>query len=272
MSIIIINTPEQYYSSSYFFTAFCLSSHGSSILRQSGAVWRYTAGRPPLSKLPKQLMAIRSSSGFSHLRSGEFHISLRTRKTQHTQPRRWKKREQTWTWVCYKCKKEEVCDSFVPLSVHLQAITSVYSSEIPTKSPGMLTHLLTLANLASGSTHPTSRLSPTSVDCSLLSNSVFCPLLLTVGFPWLLSTALFCWLVCFVSLSWLIPSLDSGTFLPSSSPGHEGNITCKPFVGFSRQNRQRNLLTGTHPHPQKWMPLIVSQQRVLKIYMINNLC
>ena len=40
----------------------------------------------------------------------------------------------------------------------LWAIASVYLSEILTKSPGMLTHLLTLANAASESTHPGSHL------------------------------------------------------------------------------------------------------------------
>ena len=57
--------------------------------------WQYTVGRPPLSQPPKPLIAIRSSSGFSHLWLGVFHISLQTHKTQYTQPRGWKKREQT---------------------------------------------------------------------------------------------------------------------------------------------------------------------------------
>ena len=62
---------------------------------------QFTAGRPPLSQPPKPLIAIRSSSGFSHLRPGAFHISLQTHKTQHTQPRGWKKREQTITDLGY---------------------------------------------------------------------------------------------------------------------------------------------------------------------------
>ena len=37
-------------------------------------------------------MAIRSSCGFSHLRPGAFYIALQTHKTQHTQPRGWKRR------------------------------------------------------------------------------------------------------------------------------------------------------------------------------------
>ena len=73
-------------------------------------------------------------------------------------------------------RKGEVCDTFMLLSVHLQAIASVYSSEIPTKSPGMLTHLLTLAIPACGSTHLSSRLlSP--ADCLVLTTSLFCLLL-----------------------------------------------------------------------------------------------
>ena len=37
------------------------------------------------------LMSIRSSSGFSHLQPGAFHITLQTHKTQHTQPKRKKR-------------------------------------------------------------------------------------------------------------------------------------------------------------------------------------
>ena len=42
------------------------------------------------------------------------------------------KREQTRTLVSSKRKKGEVCYTFVQLSVHLLAISSVYSNEIPT--------------------------------------------------------------------------------------------------------------------------------------------
>ena len=105
----------------------------------------------------------------------------------------------------------------------------MYSSEIPTKSQGMLTHPLTLANLAYQS--------PGSSSCSLLP------------------TALFCRLVCFASFSWL-----SETSLLSSFSGLEGDLTRKPFVWVSRQNRQRDHLTGTptHTHTEKRMPSIVS--------------
>ena len=44
------------------------------------------------------------------------------------------------------------------------------------------------------------------------------------------------------------------TFLSSSSSGLVGNLARKPFVWASCQNRQRNPLTGAHPHPQNECP------------------
>ena len=61
------------------------------------------------------------------------------------------------------------------------AIASVYSSEIPTKPPGMPTHLLTLVNLASASTHSSSHLL-SLVDCLVLLTGLLCFLLLTDSF------------------------------------------------------------------------------------------
>ena len=61
-------------------------------------MWQYTRWLVPhYLNLLKPLFDIRSSSGFSHLRPGLFHISLREHKTQHTQPRGWKEREQANT-------------------------------------------------------------------------------------------------------------------------------------------------------------------------------
>ena len=105
-------------------------------------------------------------------------------------------------------------------------MANVYSSEIPTKSSGTLTHPLTLAIPATG---PNSRLSA------------------TVGFPRLLPTALSYWLPWSVDCPVLLTALFcSGTFLPSSSSGLVGNLARKPFVWVSRQNWQRDPLTGTH--------------------------
>ena len=161
-------------------------------------------------------MAIRSSSGFSHLWPGVRQFSSWTHKTQHIQLREWRKREQSQTWVSYKRKKGEVCDAFVQLSVHLWTIVSMYSSEIPTKPQGMLTNPLMLVNMASG---------PTGSSSCLLS-PVDCPILLTALGP------------CF----------------PASSYGLVGDLTCKPFVWVSCQNRQRDPLTGTHAHRSKCHP------------------
>ena len=99
---------------------------------------------------------LQSSSGFSHLRPEAFHIAFQTHKTQHTQPREWKKRGT---------------------SQHRLGL-GAYSSEIPTQPSGTLTHPLTLANRASESTGPSSSLS------NRLS--------LTVAFPRLLLTAFYC--------------------------------------------------------------------------------
>ena len=59
-------------------------------------------------------------------------------------------------------------------------------------------------------------------------------------------------------------SIKSGAFLPLSSSGLVGNLTHKLFVWVSCRNRQRNLLTGTYPYPQKVMTPIVSQLVISK--------
>ena len=168
-------------------------------------------------------MAIRSSSGFSHLRPGVFHISLGTHKTQHTQPRaQGKENKQTRTWVISKRKQGEIFDTFVQLSVHMCAITSVHLREIPTKPPETLTHHLTLANRASATqvlalAFLDLRLSPISVDCPGLSTGIFCSGL--------------------------------GLCLPSSSSCLVGDLVRKPFLWISNQNRKKGSSDWhTHPH------------------------
>ena len=74
--------------------------------------------------------------------------------------------------------------------MHLWDVISVYSSENPIQPPGTLTHPLPLANSAFGSTGPSStsssRLSLTSVDCSLLLTAFFYSLPWNLTFPRLL--------------------------------------------------------------------------------------
>ena len=98
-------------------------------------------------------MAIRSSSGFSHLRPRAFHIAIQTHKTQHTQPRTWKKRRTNkhGLGLAPSARKEMFVTLLCGFSVHL-AIASVYPSEISTQPLGTLTHLLPLTDLASEST------------------------------------------------------------------------------------------------------------------------
>ena len=87
---------------SYFLTNFIDIS-----LCADPILWQYTAGRSPLSQPPKPLVAIRSSCGFSYLRPGVFHISLRTHKTQYTQPRRWKKENKHGLGLAPSIRREK---------------------------------------------------------------------------------------------------------------------------------------------------------------------
>ena len=66
---------------------------------------------------------IRSSTGFSYLRPGALDISLPD--TQNT-TERVERKEKTRTLGQLQAQEEEVCDTFVQLSVHLQAIAGVY--------------------------------------------------------------------------------------------------------------------------------------------------
>ena len=168
-------------------------------------------------------MAIRSSSGFSHLRPGAFYMLYKhtTDATYIIESGR-KKNKQARTWVSFKRKKK-----FWPFSVVFctsVAIVSVYPSEIPTQAPEKLTHPFALADLASESTGPNSSLG------SHIS--------LTVAFLWLSLTVFFCW------LPW---DLAFPHLLPVSQEISRAN----PLSG--------NPLTGAHPHPypQKRMPHIV---------------
>ena len=175
----------------------------------------YPLAGPHYLNLLNQLVAIRLFSGFSHhLRPGAFHIALQTHKTQYIQPRGWKERRSNKHGLVLAPSARKKLVTL--LCGFLWAIASVYPSEIPTQSPGTLTHPLALADPASES------IGPNSSRRSCLS--------LSITFPRLLLTAL-------------------GPCLPSSSSGLAGNLARKPFVWISRQNEQRNPLTNTHSHP-----------------------
>ena len=126
-----------------------------------------------------QLMAIQSSSGSSYLRPGAFRMFYKyTTDIRYITESRRKKNKQERIWVGPKRKKGEV----LVLFWHSVAIAGMYPKEIPTQLPGTLTHSLALADLASGSTSPNSRLSLT-VAFPWLSLTPICSLLRDVAFP-----------------------------------------------------------------------------------------
>ena len=101
-----------------------------------------------------------------------------------------------------------LCDTFVQLSVHLQAITGVYFSQ---------NFLKATRNTDSSLDYPTSIFSlPPSADCVLLCTAIWSRLF---------SSALLCLLTL---------SVFSGTFLHSSTSGIVGALVLWLFVGVSR--------------------------------------
>ena len=108
-----------------------------------------TAGSHYLNFL-NQPMAIRSSSGFSHLRPGAFHMFYKytTDITYITESGK-KKNKQALTWVSPKRKKGEIWALFWDFCASV-TITSVYPSEIPTQPPGTLTPPFALADALGG--------------------------------------------------------------------------------------------------------------------------
>ena len=140
--------------------------------------WQYTAGRPHYLNQPNYSWPSESSNCFSQLQPGVFHISLRTHKTQHIQPRGRKKRTNNHGLGLAPSTIREKSVTLSKHSVRQWANASVYSGEIPWKPPEMLTHLLTLANPASQSTG--------SSSCSLLPTAMFSSLVSSVF--WLLLT------------------------------------------------------------------------------------
>ena len=129
-------------------------------------------------------MAILSFSGFSHLPPGVFHITDTQNTAYTTEMVEENRTNKHGLGLSLSPQKEK----FLTISMHQQATASVYFSEIHTKSPRMLTHLVMFDN-------PTWVLWPCSR--STADYPVFFPglLLLTFGFPWLLSTDLFSALV-----------------------------------------------------------------------------
>ena len=192
--------------------------------------------------ISNQLMAIQSSSGFSLLWPGSFHMFYKyiTNIIYITETGR-KKNKQARTWIGPNRKKGEIWGFFwhsVFLCCHERVLeqnsysdTRKADSSSCADRPGLWLHKskLLLQQL------------PLSDRC----------LYVTVGNSPLLLTAL-------------------GPCLYSSCSSLLGNITRKLFVWASHQSRQRDPLTSAHPHPypQKRMPTIVPH--ISFEYKINN--
>ena len=119
-------------------------------------------------------MAIRSSSGFSHLRPGVFHISLQ--KTQHPQTRKWKKgtRNNHGLELAPSARRE----MFVTLLCSFLCICGLAQACIRAKFPQ--SHQERWLILSRWTTRP---LSPQA-----LASALFCRLPCSVLFCWLLSS------------------------------------------------------------------------------------
>ena len=174
-------------------------------------------------------MAIRSSCGFSYLRPVAFLIVLQSHKTQYTQPRGWKKRRinKHGLRLAPNTRKEKFghfpsilcfCVCHKHVLENSNTATRNADSSSHAHRPGLWYHRLQL--LTQQLPFSDHCLSPTVAYCSLLLTAL-------------------------------------GPCLSLSFSGLVGNLAHKPFVWVSRQNRQRNPLTGTQPHPQKRMPPIV---------------
>ena len=160
-------------------------------LLQCEIMWQYTAGRPPLSQPSNYSWPSESSSGFSHLWPGVFHIFLPTHKTQL---RGWKKKKnkQSRVWVSSKRKKEEVCDTFLVFCASVSQRERVLERNSPQN------HEECWLILSHWPIQPES----TGSSCSLSRPS---------------ASLDFCRLVCFVRFSWQTPSLQLWD-LPSPRP------------------------------------------------------
>ena len=180
------------------------------------------AGGSPLSRPPKPFHGYLIVLWFlSSPAWGISHCFTNTQETTYTTERvEEKKNIQARTWVSSKCKKGGV----LALFCSFLCICGLSRAFIWVKFPhNHQEHWLILSRW------PTQPLGP----------QVLAPCL-TAAFLSLLPSFDFCW---------QLSSVDSlGPCLPLSSSSLIGNFMQKPFVWVSCQNKQRNPLTGTHPH------------------------
>ena len=209
------------------------------------------AGRPLLSQHPKPLMAIQSSSGFSNLRPGAFHISLQANKTQHTQLRGWKKRRTNnhGLGLALSARRE----NFVTLWCSFLCICRLLRTCIRAKFP---------------QSHQEYWLNPLRWPTRPLGS-----LVLAVAFLWPSASFDFC--------RQLSPADCLGLFYPVLSTALVCPVTLPPLVFFRSRGKSRAqaLCVGfapkqtkgssgwhPHPHPQKRIPPLMSNS----FFLINS--
>ena len=152
-----------------------------------------------------------------------------------------KKNKQTRTWVCSKCKKEEVCDIFVQLCVSVGQRERVFEQNSH-KPWAMPTYLLALVNPASVGQQVLAVAFQTFVDRSPL-----CPALISwLTFSWLHSPA-DCSLLLTVSFSLL---WDLYSLVQSRGRSH-ARALC---VGFTPKQIKGSSDWHTHTHPHNECP------------------
>ena len=171
----------------------------------------------------RQVVSLMSSQGYFTFPYGHTKHNIHNRESGRKE-----KKKQTWTWVSSKRKKGEICDTFEQLFVDQQAISSVYSSEIPTKSPGMQA-LTALSSRLPCFVHFS--VLPSYLDCPLPTIFVDCPVLSTV----------------FSILFWDLPSL---VFFRSYGRSRAQDIG----VGFAPKLKKGSSDWHSHTHPHNKCP------------------
>ena len=147
-------------------------------------MWQYTTGCTPLSQPPKPLMAIRSSSGFSHLLPRVFYIFYGHTNTTYTTKRVEEKRTHKHTLrLALSARKKKFVILFLR-SVYLWANVTMYQAKFP-------------------QSHQKCWLIPSHWPTRPLG-----PHTLAVGFLRLLLTTLYCQVPCSADCPVLPPSLD----------------------------------------------------------------
>ena len=130
-------------------------------------------------------------------------------------------------------------------------------------------HLLALVNPASVGQQVLAVAFLTSVDSLLCPSShSHCLLLLTVSFSRQLSQAVWSLQPSFVNYSLSLSlSLFSRTFLPSTTSGLTGDLDLRPFVWVSRQNRQRDRLSGANTNRNELLHIVSQCDIALLSYL-----